>query len=158
MMSRIPEPAQETEIRRSYGKKLFLVFVMAILALAALGVKWLMESSSIPPTISKDTTVIEGPFRPNGMPDYIAALNERIGKGITPENNAAVPFWQAMGPKPIDPKCRDRFFQLLGISTLPEKGDYYIDLEIYLISVVGMKLVKAQPLMQVPALFKVLNR
>ncbi len=80
-------------------------------------------------TISKETTYITEPLRKDGYPDYIAALNERCSKGVTPDNNAAVPFWKAMGPAEIPKKDRKQFFQMLGIPPLPEKGDYFIDLD-----------------------------
>ena len=49
-------------------------------------------------TISKETTYITEPLRKDGYPDYVAAMNQRLSQGVTPENNAAVPFWKAMGP------------------------------------------------------------
>ena len=82
-------------------------------------------------TISKETTYILGPLRPDGYPDYVAALNVYASKGVTPENNAAVLLWQAFGPKPIDEKARDRFFKKLGIPPLPETGDYFIPFHEY---------------------------
>ena len=36
-------------------------------------------------------------------------------------------FWKAMGPGEIDAKDREKFFQMLGIPPLPEKGDYFVD-------------------------------
>jgi hypothetical protein len=80
-------------------------------------------------TISKETTYITGPLRKDGYVDYVAALNEHFSKGVTPENNAAVPFLQAMGPADIAPKHRDEYCRMLGIPLLPEKGDYYVTLE-----------------------------
>src|SRR5437764_836871 len=50
--------------------------------------------------LGKDTTVAMGPLDKAGYIDYEAALNERLGKGITPEKNANVLIWQALGPKP----------------------------------------------------------
>ena len=35
-----------------------------------------------------------------GHPDYEAGLNDRMGKGITPEKNANVLIWKAFGPTP----------------------------------------------------------
>ena len=49
-------------------------------------------------TISKETTYITEPLRADGYPDYVAALDRRFSRDVTPENNAAVLFWQAMGP------------------------------------------------------------
>ena len=80
-------------------------------------------------TISKETTYITEPLRPDGYPDYLAALNQRFSRGVTPENNAAVLFWKRWGRASIDEECRERYFQMLGIPPLPEKGDYFVDLE-----------------------------
>src|SRR5271163_71889 len=52
-------------------------------------------------TISKETTFITAPLRKDGYVNYVAALNQRFGAGVTPENNAAVPFLKAMGPGEI---------------------------------------------------------
>lgn len=77
-------------------------------------------------TISKETTYITAPLRKDGFPDYIAALNQRFSKGVTPERNSAVLFWKAVGPKAIPEKTREKYFQMLGIPPLPEKGDYFV--------------------------------
>ncbi len=78
-------------------------------------------------TISKETTYITEPLRADGYPDYVAALNQRASEGVTPENNAAVLFWKAIGwPEWVAAQDRDQFFKMLGIQTLPEKGDYYV--------------------------------
>ncbi len=82
-------------------------------------------------TISKETTYITAPLRKDGYVDYVAALNQRFRLGVTPENNAAVPFLKAMGPGKIDAKDRDEYCRMLGIPPLPEKGDYYVKLEKY---------------------------
>ena len=70
-------------------------------------------------------------MRKDGYVNYVAALNQRFRAGVTPENNAAVPFLKAMGPGEIDAKYRDEYFRLLGIQPLPEKGDYYVTLDKY---------------------------
>ncbi len=82
-------------------------------------------------TISKETTYITEPLRKDGSVDYVAALNQRFSQGVTPENNAAVLFWKAVGPEEICPEYRDKYFQMLGIPPLPEKGDYFVDLDKY---------------------------
>ena len=79
-------------------------------------------------TISKETTYIIRPLREDGSVDYVAAINERCSKGVTPENNAAIPFWRAVGPKEIKKGIRKRYFELLGIPELPEKGEYLISI------------------------------
>jgi hypothetical protein len=75
-------------------------------------------------TVSKETTFLAEPLREDGTVDYVAALNRRLSQGVTPENNAAVLVLQAAGPAEIDVKLRRRFFERLGIASLPEKGSY----------------------------------
>jgi hypothetical protein len=43
--------------------------------------------------ISKETTYVTGPLDKDGYIDYETALNDRLGKGITPEKNANVLLW-----------------------------------------------------------------
>src|SRR4029078_1861738 len=61
-------------------------------------------------TISKETTYITEPLRPDGYPDYVAALNQRMSLGVTPENNAAVLLQKAFGPSEIPVALRADFF------------------------------------------------
>ena len=56
--------------------------------------------------------------------DYLAAMNERYSQGVTPENNAAVLLLQAIGPGEVSEQFRQRFFEMLGITPLPQKGPY----------------------------------
>ena len=82
-------------------------------------------------TISKETTYITEPLRKDGYVDYVAALNQLCSKGVTPENNAAVPFLKAMGPAEINKHVREAYFKMLGMKPLLEKGDYYVTLKKY---------------------------
>jgi hypothetical protein len=77
-------------------------------------------------TISRETTYITSPLRQDGYVDYLAALNDYCSQGITPENNAAVYYWQAVGPKEIHENVRQAYFQLLGIDMPPEDGCYFV--------------------------------
>jgi hypothetical protein len=83
-------------------------------------------------TVGKETTFVTGPLDEDGRVDYAAALNERLGKGITAENNANVLIWKALGPHPEGARMPPEFFKLLGIEAPPEKGDYFIDLSRYI--------------------------
>ena len=83
-------------------------------------------------TISKETTYVTEPLRADGYVDYLAAINRRCSEGVTPKNNAAIPFWQAFGPKEIDKEIRGRYFKLLGIPELPEEGPYLVSFDEYL--------------------------
>ncbi len=85
--------------------------------------------ASHPPfTIGKETTFITEPLDKDGYPDYVAALNERYSKGVTPENNGAVLYWSALGPNllPCFPEQKADYLRRLGIGSLPEKGDYFV--------------------------------
>ncbi|MEZ6055542.1 MAG: hypothetical protein R3C01_02445 [Planctomycetaceae bacterium] len=77
-----------------------------------------------PITISKETTVIDGPVRPDGYIDYVAALNSQLSAGVTPENNAAVLLLQVTGPREIPETGLARYCARLGIPTIPAKGNY----------------------------------
>jgi hypothetical protein len=77
-------------------------------------------------TISKETTYITEPLRADGCVDYVAAVNRHCSEGVKLENNAAIPFWQAVGPKELDKKIRKQYFELLGIPELPEEGPYLV--------------------------------
>ena len=90
-------------------------------------------------TISKETTYLTRPLTKDGYIDYERALNEQTSKGVTPENNAAVLIWKAYGPQEIgkygsrefQKAFRKRFFKMLKIEPLPEKGDYILPLSEY---------------------------
>jgi hypothetical protein len=86
-------------------------------------------------TISKETTCLTEPIRPDGWLDYAAAINERCRRGATAENNAAIPLWRAVGPKDVPKERREQFFKLLGIPPLPEEGQYLVQLGEYLLHV-----------------------
>src|SRR5262245_56957896 len=51
-------------------------------------------------TVDKSTTYVTGPVTSTGHIDYAAALNERMSKGVTAENNANVAIWKVIGPNP----------------------------------------------------------
>src|SRR5882724_7209102 len=65
-------------------------------------------------TISKETTYVTGPLDKDGYIDYAAALNERLSKGVTPESNANVLIWKAIGPRPERREIFAEFFRQLG--------------------------------------------
>lgn len=114
---------------------LFIAFFMALTCGESLAEKSAEKANSKakPPfTISKETTVITEPLRSDGYPDYVEALNRRFSKGVTPDNNSAVLFWKAVGPSEIRKEDREKYFQMLGIPPLSEKGDYLTGYEKYL--------------------------
>jgi hypothetical protein len=107
-----------------------LVVLCLLLAL----IVWLVlqgTRSGVLVTIGKDTTYITAPLRSDGYPDYIGALNQRLSKGVTPENNSAVLFLRAMGPNMLPPEIRQQYLEMLGTPPLPPRGDYFVDVEEY---------------------------
>jgi hypothetical protein len=83
--------------------------------------------------VGKDTTFVTGPIDKNGYVNYEAALNDILGKGVTPDNNANVLLWKAFGPKPEGGDGMPaEYFKRLGIEEPPPDGDYFIDLGRYL--------------------------
>jgi len=83
-------------------------------------------------TVGKETTYVTGPLDKHGYIDYVAALNERLRKGVTPANNAKVLLWKAFGPRPEGGTMPAEYFKWLEISSPPEKGAYYVDLVTHL--------------------------
>jgi hypothetical protein len=75
-------------------------------------------------TVSKETTYFTEPLREDGTVDYIAALNAHYGKGVTPENNAAVPLLRVVGPWVLVEEVRPEVLRRLGMEPLPPDGEY----------------------------------
>ena len=75
-------------------------------------------------TIGKDTTFVTKPLDKDGYPDYAAALNERLSVGVTPENNANLLIWKALGPFSNTP-MPEEYFKLLGSPRPSENGLYF---------------------------------
>src|SRR5258708_6226725 len=83
--------------------------------------------------LGKETTYVTGPLDKEGYIDYETALNDRLGKGITPEKNANVLLWKVLGPRPEGGKGMPaEFFKRLGIEEPPPRGDYFIALSTYM--------------------------
>lgn len=83
-------------------------------------------------TISRETTFLTEPLNEDGTINYVAAQNEYYGRGVTPQNNAAVLLLQAVGPQMLVEETRRRTLAQLGIASLPEGGDYFVGLREYL--------------------------
>ena len=111
---------------------MLLVFLVLVIGIAVLAVRFVASFSPVPLVISKETTYITEPLRSDGTPDYLAALNQRLSKGVTPENNAAVFFWRAMGPGMIQADRRAENFRTLGIPQPPDKGEYFVTPEAWI--------------------------
>src|SRR5437867_4379179 len=74
--------------------------------------------------LGKDTTYVTGPLDKDGYIDYEAALNDRLGKGITPQKNAVVLLCRAIGPRPAGGDGMPvEFYKRLGIEEPPKDGE-----------------------------------
>ncbi len=76
-------------------------------------------------TVSKETTFITKPLTDDGFPDYVAAINERLGQGVTPENNAVVMYYRAWGNSEFD-RPNPELFKLLGMPIPADDGQYLV--------------------------------
>jgi hypothetical protein len=115
--------------------------VLLLLAAAPVVAQEPPKAKKPPFTVSKETTYVTGPVDKDGYIDYVAALNQRLGKGITAETNANVRIWQAVGPKPEGGNpMRAEFFKYMGIAPPPEAGDYFIDFYKYAREILGVVL------------------
>lgn len=85
----------------------------------------------LPYRVSRETTWITRPLRADGSPDYVAALDAAMRAGVTPENNAVVLYWRALGPKAIAVESRAAYFAKLGMDVPPEEGDYLVGLHAF---------------------------
>src|SRR5687768_1448475 len=83
-------------------------------------------------TVGKDTTFVTGPLDKDGYVDYVAALNDLRGKGVTPDTNAAVALWQALGPRPDGQPRPAAFFKALDMTEPPAAGHYFVELRPFL--------------------------
>ena len=82
-------------------------------------------------TIGKDTTYITGPVNADGTVNYVAYINARHSKGVTPQNNAAVILARAIGPELWRKHVRARAFKAMGMAVPPADGDYFVPLDDY---------------------------
>ncbi len=113
-----------------------VISILAILLfslLAFLVAYLVVDRPAIKVVIGKETTYITEPVDKDGFLDYQTALNERLGKGITPERNANVLLWKAIGPTPEGGNGMPaEYFKWLGIDEPPKDGNYVIGLSNYL--------------------------
>lgn len=79
-------------------------------------------------TVSKETTLLTEPLRPDGRVDYLKVMNDRLSRGVTPENNAAVELVQAVGPGFLPEATRKEVLARLDLPDLPVSGDYLTDI------------------------------
>jgi hypothetical protein len=94
--------------------------ILALVAIAALGLYYQWSRPAVQIVVSPDTTYLTKPLTADGQVDYVAALNRHYGRGATPKNNAAIPLWELAHEKTDDQFVRE-YFAKLGVN--PPKYD-----------------------------------
>lgn len=97
--------------RPAFGRRLRTILIICVVSGAAwLAIYW-WQSTPVPPGVAPDTTVLAAPLRGDGMPDYVAALNQTHNQGISAETNAAAVLidagWASAALAPPDPAAFD---------------------------------------------------
>jgi hypothetical protein len=86
----------EADLRRRKRRGWLIIGACFAGLLALFG--WSLFGPNPPLVISKQTTYITSPLRPDGTPDYEAYLLSKQNRKLPREENAAVVMWQMMGP------------------------------------------------------------
>lgn len=114
---------------RSSKRSFVLVAVAALLLVAgatanALGQTRPATSSTSPTTlpfkISKDTTRITSPLKPDGTVDYLAAIEGPALQGVTPENNAGAALLRVLGPGMVGDPWMEQVQIAMGVELDPK--------------------------------------
>ena len=66
--------------------------LLALVLVSASAIAQTMPATHPVFTIGKETTVVNGPLKPDGTIDYIPAINALLAKGVKNEDNAAIPL------------------------------------------------------------------
>lgn len=109
--------------RRTAGWWMLRALALLAVVVIVFGVLYFWPDSRI--IVGPETTYLSEPLDEDGNVDYLAAINQRAAEGVTPENNAAVLYWRALGPRPINREHRTEFFRQLGMKPLPVEGEYF---------------------------------
>lgn len=97
-----------------------LRWITALVVLASVAsIAWGLFGPEPRIVVSRETTVITEPLRPDGQPDYEAWLLDRAGRGTPPEDNAAVAVLQATWPMGLEPPDLAAVCRVLGIPDTP---------------------------------------
>ncbi|MCG3179589.1 MAG: hypothetical protein BIFFINMI_01927 [Phycisphaerae bacterium] len=114
--------------RRRFWRRVRRVILLLILVVAAWwGWTWWHGRVRIGP----DTTVLSGPLNPDGTVNYVAALDAEWAKGVTTENNAAPILIMGLGPEALGPAYRQFILAALGLTNLPDTGEYFVDYDAF---------------------------
>ncbi len=131
-------PAKKPRRRRRW---LFIALPVIVLGLLV----YMAIPGKMTYTVGPETTYATDPVGPDGFVDNVAALNARLRGDITPEKNANVFIWQAIGPHPERGTMPDEYFQWLGRPAPPEPGEYMVPWHTFVKGKAGAKPEDAMP-------------
>ena len=127
-METVPVPHHEDTAamaRRKRRVKLILllmgVLIVPILLLIAVDYLW------PPPKIrvSRETTHFDGPRRPDGSINFEGAIHNHFSEHVTPEENAAVLLYEALGPVIDGQRVDTLLYHRLGMTQPPMGRRYF---------------------------------
>ena len=110
------DPGSRSKPKRRRWRRWFLVVVAALVALRLT----VLTNRRVRLEIGPDTTVITGPLNADGTVNYVVYLNERMSKGVTPENNAAAAMTRVLH-LPEDEGFSEKTLRFMGLG--PGKSD-----------------------------------
>ncbi len=102
--------------------KRVLLFGGVVLLLFVAYMAYQLLTPSGPIAISPQTTVITEPLADDGLPDYAAHVLGKMNEGVTPKNNGAIPYLQAMWPAELDIAQQQVVCTELGMDMPPTDG------------------------------------
>jgi hypothetical protein len=124
--------AGQPKPKRSRKRRWIIGGIVAVL-LAAVLVWWFRPLDPIKPKIGKETTYLTEPVREDGTIDYLAALNNRLSEGVTPENNAFVDIARVMRRDAWQSQAHRRFvFDRLGVDPPAEDAPRLMDFDAFM--------------------------
>src|SRR5438094_9355644 len=78
-----------------------VLIYLASLALVLVAIDLILVHAFRHVTPGYDTMRLTEPKLPDGRIDYLTAMENHFGAGVTPQNNAAIPLLQALGRKAL---------------------------------------------------------
>jgi hypothetical protein len=104
----------------------FIIIALCLLIFGAIGIfvaQLFLPGPGV--VVGKSTTHLTTPLAADGLPDYAAYLLEQSSQGVTPENNGAIPYLQAMWPAELAPEHRLAICKHLGMAVPAAEGMGY---------------------------------
>ena len=114
------------------SRKARWALIVAVMVVVAIGIGFLVgqRGPEVKPgvpvlDITPQVTVLTEPTDANGDIDYVCAVNLRFSQGVSVENNAAIHYVRAIGPKPHVDALDHRIYELLGMEKPDDAGSYF---------------------------------